>query len=146
MRNAKLGLLIVGVFMMSLLSVSCSKKEVKQVSQESKMSLEAFTLAETVKNAFIRNDRGVLQNNSTEEGFKDITANTQVYDSVDITMTPRWVEIEAEHLLVNIAWKSTWIVSGRRTEERGMAVFKMQGKPLKIAKILRGNPFLYPAK
>lgn len=146
MRNLKLFLLITALLVAGLMTVSCSKKQVRQPSQESKTSLEAFALAETVKNAFIKNDKAALQNNSTEEGYRDITANKQGYDTVDITMTPRWVEIETDHLLVNLAWKSTWVVSGRRTEERGMAVFKMQGKPLKVTKILRGNPFIYPAQ
>lgn len=134
-------LLLVGVLL-----VSCGKKEVKQVSQDSKITLEAFTLAETVRSAFVVKDDITLKKSSTEEGYRDIRANTRAYDRVEITFTPRWVEIENNQLQVNIAWKSVWVVAGNSTEERGMAVFVVEGVPLKVSKILRANPFIFPAQ
>ncbi|HYQ47676.1 MAG TPA: hypothetical protein VEP69_01300 [Thermodesulfovibrionales bacterium] len=131
------------ILLICCLTVACGgKKEVKQVSPESKTATEAFALTETIKTAFIKNDTATLQKNSTETGMKDITANRKAYDSVDIFFTPRWVEIEGNQLMVNIAWKSSWTVSGRRSEERGMAVFVMEGTPLRVSKILRANPFV----
>ncbi|MEW6110266.1 MAG: hypothetical protein AB1632_14035 [Nitrospirota bacterium] len=135
-------LLVLSPFII-LMNASCSKKEVKQVSQESKISQEAFALADIIKKAFLKNDTVILRNNSTEDGFKDITANKRLFDSVDINFTPRWVEIESDKIYVNIAWKSRWIISGRASEERGMAVFVMEGRPLKVSKILRANPFIF---
>ena len=122
------------------------KKEVKQVSQDSKATTEAFALAETIKDAFIANDMDRLQKNSTTEGFRDITANRKAYDSVAITFTPRWVEIEGGQLTLNISWKSSWSRAGKMTEERGMAVFMMEGTPLRVSKILQSNPFIYSGK
>ena len=136
-----LPLLVIG-----LMLISCGKKEVKPVSQESKVTQEAFALAEAVKNAFVAKDTITLQKNSTERGYKDITANTKTYDRVEISFNPRWVEIENNQLYINISWKSTWITAGSSTEERGMAVFLMEGTPLKISRILRGNPFIYPGQ
>ena len=126
------------------LLISCGKKEVKPVSQESKMTMEAFALAETIKNAFIVKDNITLQKNSTDSGYKDITANTRLFDSVELTFTLRWVDIDKDQLHVNISWKSTWVVSGKSKAERGMAVFVMEGAPLKVSKILRANPFVMP--
>jgi hypothetical protein len=127
----------------TVLLLSCGgKKEVKQVSQESKSATEAFGVAETIKNAFVKKDLATIQKNATEAGFKAITTGRQVFDSVDITFTPRWVEIEGDQILVNISWKSTWLLSGRKADERGMAVFVMEGNPLKVTKILRANPFI----
>jgi hypothetical protein len=134
-------LLLVGVLL-----VSCGKKEVKQVSPDSKITLEAFALAETVKNAFIVKDDITLKKSSTQAGYRDIMENTRAYDRVEFTFTPRWVEIDNNQLHVNIAWKSVWVVSGNSTEERGMAVFVMEGVPLKITNVLRGNPFIFPAQ
>ncbi|MDP2158372.1 MAG: hypothetical protein Q8K68_11760 [Nitrospirota bacterium] len=126
-----------------MLLVSCGgKKAVKQVTQESKAATEAFGVAETIKSAFVKKDLATIQRNATEAGFKDITTGKQVFDSVDLTFTPRWVEIEGEQMHVNISWKSTWTLSGRKTEERGMAVFVMEGNPLKVTKIHRANPFI----
>jgi uncharacterized protein YcfL len=127
-----------------LLLVSCGKKEVKPVSPESKLTLESFALAETIRDAFIVNDTITLKKYSTEAGYKDINANTRKYNRVELTFTPRWVEIDGDKLHVNIAWKSTWVVEGKSTEERGMAVFLMEGTPLKLTGILRGNPFVMP--
>jgi len=134
-------LLLVGALL-----VSCSNKEVKQVSQDSKMTLEAFALAETVKNAFIVKDDITLKKSSTEAGYRYIMENTRAYDRVELTFTPRWVEIENNQLHVNIAWRSVWVAAGKSTEERGMAVFVMEGVPLQISKVLRGNPFVFPAQ
>jgi len=128
------------------LFVSCGKKEVKPLSQESKTSQEAFILAETIKNAFVANDSNTLQKNSTEKGYRDIAANAKGYDSVEFTFTPRWVDIENNQILLNIAWRSTWVVAGRSIDDRGMAVFAMEGTPLKVSQILRGNPFILPGQ
>ena len=108
------------------------------------MTTEAFALAETIKNAFIVKDNITLKKNSTDSGYKDITANTRLFDSVEIIFTPRWVDIDKNQLHVNISWKSAWIVSGKSRAERGMAVFVMEGTPLKVSKILRANPFVMP--
>ncbi len=123
---------------------SCGKKEIKPVSQESQNSKEAFVLTEILKIAFIKKDLDVIRNNSTEDGYKDITAGRKPFDRVDLDFTPRWVEIEDNKLLINISWKSKWTASGFSKEDRGMAVFVMEGRPLKLSKILRANPFIFP--
>jgi hypothetical protein len=140
MKNTLLLLAFLGLLF------SCSSKEVKPVSPESKTALESFALAETVRTSFMQNDLLTLQNNSSPEGYKDITVNRRPYDSVDLTFTPRWVEIEKNQVMLNVAWKSLWTASGKTFADRGMAVFVLEGIPLKIAKIARGNPFIFPEK
>lgn len=132
------------LLILSVILISCGKKEIKQISQESKITQEAFALTETIKKAFILKDNITLQKNSTEAGYIDITTNTKKYDSVEFIFIPRWVNIENDQLHVNISWKSSWVVSGRSKEDSGMTVFLMEGSPLKVSKILRGNPFIYP--
>ena len=135
------------ILLVCFAAVACGgKKEVKQVSQESKSATEAFALAETVKNAFIANDRDTLQKNSTSTGLRDILGNRKAYDSVALFFTPRWVEIEGNELQLNISWKTSWTRSGNKTEERGMAVFVMEGTPLRVSRILQANPFIFPEK
>jgi uncharacterized protein YcfL len=128
----------------ALLLFACSKKEVKPVSIESKTSVEAFTLADTIKNAFVKKDTETVQRNTTPEGYQDVMANTKPYDSVELSFTPRWVDIDGSQVTLNVSWKSTWTVSGKKLEDRGMAVFRMDGRPLKLTKIVRGNPFVVP--
>ncbi|MGC2063181.1 MAG: hypothetical protein WA610_09385 [Thermodesulfovibrionales bacterium] len=120
------------------------KKEVKPVSQESATYTEAATLAETIRNAFVSNDRVTLQKNATEQGYRDITASKKMFDQLELTFTPRWFEIEQNQVLLNVSWKSVWTIMGKKAEDRGMAVMVMEGRPLKVSKVLRANPFIYP--
>lgn len=123
---------------------SCGKKEVKPVSQESKTAEEAFALTEKIRDAFIKNDRETIQKNATESGYKDITANKKSYDGIELAFTPRWVEIEQNKVMLNVTWKSKWTAGGKKAEDRGMAVFVMEGRPLKLSGIIRANPFIFP--
>jgi len=139
MKKIALLLMIVTAF------AACGgKKEVKKVSVESTAYQEAATLAETVRAAFVANDRIAIQKNSTEEGYRAITASKRMFDQLELVFTPRWFEIEQNQSTLNISWKSTWTISGKKTEDRGMAVFVMEGRPLKVSRILRANPFIYP--
>lgn len=132
------------VLIAAFLLVSCSKKEVKQVTQESKIAQESFWLAETIKNAYLKNDLTTIERNSTKEGYRELLGVIKSFESADITFTPRWVEIENSTVYLNIAWKGTWVVRGQTTEERGMAVFVLEGRPLKLSQIRRENPFRQP--
>ncbi len=123
---------------------SCGKKEVKKVSEDSKIATEAFALAETIKDAYIKRDLKVIEQNTTREGFRTISSAMKVFDSSDLAFTPVWVEIEDNVVHLNVSWKGTWKKAGKTTEERGMAVFVLKGRPLKVDNILRANPFKYP--
>ena len=131
-------------FILFFLVASCGKKEVKPVSEDSKIAQEAFRLAGVIKDAYIRNDRSTLERNSAKDGYKEIIEARKGFDSAELTFTPRWVEIEGTTVYLHVAWNGTWIVKGQRTEDRGLAVFVMEGKPLKFAKVLRENPFRQP--
>ncbi len=142
MRKTALVLLLIFL----TVPLSCGKKEVKPVSQDSKTAEEAFALAEHIRDSFMKNDRDALLKDTTESGFKDIFAGGKSYGSVELEFTPRWVEIDQAKVTLNITWKSTWTVSGRHDEDRGMAVFVMEGKPLKLTRVERSNPFNVPGQ
>ncbi|MDI6890525.1 MAG: hypothetical protein QMC83_06255 [Thermodesulfovibrionales bacterium] len=127
-----------------LLLSSCGKKEVKQVSTESKIAQEAFRLLEVIRNAYIKNDRIDLERNSTKDGYRELIGAVKSFDSVELTFTPTWVEIEDSTVYLNVSWNGIWIIRGKRIEERGMAIFVLEGRPPKLAKVLRANPFRQP--
>ncbi len=139
----KIALFLIGSLAVMLL-FSCVKKEVKLQSQESKTAEEAFTLSEAVRDAFIKNDRDTIKKNTTEDGYKAVTANKKAYENLELSFTPRWVEIEQTKVMLNVAWKSIWTAGGKKTEDRGMTVLVMEGKPLKLSGVLRTNPFVFP--
>jgi hypothetical protein len=147
MKSSKTNTYLISLF--SILSLifllaSCGKKEVKPVSEDSKIAQEAFRLAEVVKDAYIRNDRSTIERNSAKDGYKDIIEVRKNFDSAELAFTPRWVEIDGTTVHLRVAWNGTWIVKGQRTEDRGLAVFIMEGNPLKLVKVLRENPFKQP--
>lgn len=145
MKSSKMRISLIFIYLITiLLLVSCGKGEVKQVSQESKIAQEAFGVAETIRNAYIKNDREALERSSTKDGYKELLEVIKTFDSAELTFTPTWVEIEDSKVSLNVSWKGTWVVRGKMTEERGVAIFLLEGRPLKLAKVLRENPFRQP--
>ncbi len=136
--------LLLMILFAAMFLFSCGKKEVKIASQESKTAEETFALSEKIRDAFIRNDRDAIRQNTTDSGYKDVTANRKSYESVELAFTPRWVEIDKEKVMLNVTWKGKWTAAGKKAEDRGMAVFVMEGRPLKLSGILRTNPFVFP--
>lgn len=132
------------VLIIVLLLTSCGKQEVKKTSEESKIAQEAFRVAEVIKDAYIKNDRSTLEKNSTKDGYKEIIEARKSFDNAELSFTPKWVEIEDSMVNLHVSWNGTWTVRGKRFEDRGLAVFVMEGKPLKLAKVLRANPFRQP--
>lgn len=135
--------LLIGILVLTGIS-GCSKKEVKHVSEESKIAQEAFGLAETIRDAYIRTDRATLERNSTKDGYRELIGAIKSFDSAELTFTFGRVEIEGSVAYLHVLWKGTWIVNGKRTEDRGMAIFVLEGRPLKLAQVLRANPFRQP--
>lgn len=129
-----------------LILVSCGKKEVRPESQESRTALAAFHLADKIRHDFIEKDLAAIRKNSTEKGYEDITSGNASFDSLELNFTPRWVEIDRNNKVVlNVSWTSNWVIGGKTKQDRGMAVFVMQGVPLKLSAIKRSNPFVPPS-
>lgn len=124
--------------------VACSKKEVKPVSPESKLALEAFQVAEDLRKAYQDNDRDALRDLCTSDGYRALIGGMKRFDSVDLAFTPTWVEIANSAVSLSVSWKGIWSVEGRTREERGLGIFILEGSPLKLARVKRDNPFLQP--
>ena len=134
---------LISLFMVLLL-LSCGKKEVKPVSQESKFAQEAFQLAETLKNAYVKNDRGTLEESSTKDGYRELIGVMKKFDKAELTFTSTWVEIKDSSVYLSVSWKGVWAVGTKSMEERGLAIFVLEGSPLKLARVQRDNPFRQP--
>ena len=127
-----------------LLLMSCGKKEVKPVSQESKLAQEAFQVAETLKQAYIKNNRSTLENNSTNDGYRELIGVMKKFDKVELTFTSTWVEIKDSSVYLSVSWKGVWTVGTKSSEERGLAILVLEGTPLKLVRVQRDNPFRQP--
>jgi hypothetical protein len=141
--GASAGIFVIGILILVLLS-SCGKKEVKVVSQDSRVTEEAFSVAEALRTAYVEKDFASVADKCSKEGFKEFMDSIKHFDSVELEFMPRWVEIDKTKVYLNIAWKGSWVVGKDTMSERGMAVFMLDGMPLKLVKIERGNPFEYP--
>lgn len=136
-------LCLISIFLMLML-ISCSKKTVKQVNVESALMRDAVRTVETITNAYLKQDHAAIQVNSTKEASSELLKTIRPFEKAELTLSPRWVEIEDSVIYLNVAWFGTWVANGKKTEERGMAVFVLEGQPLKLKGILRANPFRYP--
>ncbi len=150
-RNDKAFILIKGIILsllsiiVSLILISCGgSKEVKKASEESKVAREAFELAEILRSAYEKKDMKELEENSTSNGYRELLTVMKKFDKASLNFTPTWVEIHETKVLLSVSWKGIWTVNGKESEERGLAVFVFQGKPLKLEQIQRENPFRQP--
>ena len=129
---------------MVLLMISCGKKEVKPVSPESKLAQEAFQLTETLRQAYIKNNRSTLEDNSTNDGYREVIGAMKKFDKAELTFTSTWVEIKDSSVYLSVSWKGVWTMGTKNREERGLAIFVLEGSPLKLARVQRDNPFRQP--
>ncbi|MBN2654973.1 MAG: hypothetical protein JXR79_07695 [Nitrospirae bacterium] len=129
---------------LAMVIVACGKKEVKLKTMDSKIATESFALAEGLRSAYVKRQVAEMENYATKNGFKNVTDVLKIFDSVDLSFTPAWVEIKDDKVYLNVSWKGKWNHAGNITEERGMAVFELKGNPLKVDAVLRANPFRYP--
>ena len=136
-------LIILSLFVLIFL-ISCSKTEVKQVTEDSKTATEAFLIINNMKDAYVKRDMKDIESCTTRDGYRTILGAIKNFDSVDITFNPAFVEIDGDAVNVNVSWKGTWKKDGKIIDERGIAIFVLKGRPLKVHNILRANPFRYP--
>ena len=130
--------------LMAMLLLSCGKKDVKPVSQESKLAQEAFQVAETLRQAYVNNSRSTLEDNSTKDGYRELIGVMKKFDKVELSFTSTWVEIKDSSVYLSVSWKGVWTVGSKSREERGLGIFVLEGNPLKLATVQRDNPFRQP--
>jgi len=123
---------------------ACGKKEVKKVSPDSALTIEAFTVAEKIREAYLNNDLAALEKLSTRDGYRSVIRAKKIYDSAELTFVPTLVEIYGDTVHLYISWNGTWKKGGNVTEDRGLTVFVLKEKPLKLDEMLRTNPFSKP--
>jgi hypothetical protein len=66
------------------------------------------------------------------------------FESVEMTFNPALVEIYGDMLHVYVSWNGVWKRGDNTIEDRGLAVFAMKEKPLKLDDVLRASPFNKP--
>jgi len=136
--------LIVLTLIVLISLISCGKSEVKQVTDDSKTATESFALIGAIKDAYVKKDMKDIEGRTTRDGYRTIIGAMKNFESVELTLNPSFVEIDGDTVNVNVSWKGIWKKDGKAIDERGIAVFVLKEKPLKVHNILRANPFRYP--
>lgn len=137
-------LFVAVVLIIVVLAASCGKKAVKRVSEDSKIATETFAVVDAIKKAYLQKDLSEIENNTTKDGFREISSLMKSFDTAELDFNPVLIEIEEGTVNYNVSWTGTWTKDGKKTQERGMAVFVLKGMPLKVDAVLRANPFKYP--
>lgn len=132
------------IAMAVLLLGACGKKEVKVQTEDSKLAVEAFALVENLREAYVKKNFRAWEGYATERGLRDLSRDLGDFEKVELSFSNKWLEIEDERLVLNVAWEGTWTIKGKERQERGMAVFELTGRPLRLNKILRSSPFRNP--
>ena len=131
-------------FLVLIFLFSCGKSEVKQVTEDSKTAKEAFVLIGAIKDAYVKRDMKAIEGLTTRDGYRTVLGAMKSFDSAELAFNPIFVEIDGETVNVNVSWKGAWKKDGKTIDERGMAIFVLKERPLKVQNILRANPFRYP--
>lgn len=133
-------ILIIAFFSM----FACGGKEVKKVSDESKTAIEAFETAEKIKEAYLSRDLSALEGYTTKDGYRDMLGAMKKFDKAELNFSHKWVDIDKSTVSLRISWDGKWVTGGQTKEEKGIAIFVFEGKPLKLSTIQRANPFRQP--
>ncbi|MCG6551429.1 MAG: Tim44 domain-containing protein [Candidatus Magnetominusculus sp. LBB02] len=128
-----------------IIITSCSKKEVKVQPMESEKARAVVEMLQKLKDAYVKKDVDGLRSMMTPEGFKAITPTMRKFDSSDLKLAARWVDIKDDgSIVVSTSWDGTWKYAGQSITEKGTAMFLFTGAPLRLDSILRDSPFIYP--
>ncbi len=125
--------------------VACGgKKQAKQPSSEYLYTTAAFKVIDEIRQAYQNKDNGGIKKNCSETAYREIIASIKPFDKAELEFSPVFAEVEGDSIRIYVSWNGKWKYLGNETEERGLASFLLKGNPLKVEKILRGNPFRYP--
>ena len=131
--------------MLAAFAAGCSG-DVKKPTEDSIIAMEALDIVEELRKAYSSRDFSSMARFSTGDAYRGIAASLKSFDKVDLTFTPKWMEIDREGAKVEmlVAWKGTWSVGDKSQEKDGTVLFIIAGKPLKLQGVERLSPFSQP--
>lgn len=132
-------IVLLGSFMFA-----CSKSEVKKPSEEAILAKEAIELVKTIREAYMNNNEDRIRELSvSDEIIKKISFSDK---PSELEFTFRWIEIKDNKAEVYVSWKALWKEDSKSREIKGLCLFVLEGKPFRLVKIMRENPFEAPQK
>jgi hypothetical protein len=130
---------------------ACASDEERGPTEDVKMTGNAFELIEKARMAYVDQDVQAMKNYFTEGAYADMVRDVKKFERVELTFTPRWVDIKpGGELQVQVAWEGTWYlgadIKGEDTKEEldGIVTFMLSGKPYRISAVKMTSPFAQP--
>ncbi len=137
--------LIFAAIMLAALAAGCSS-DVKKPTEDSIIAMEALSLVEGLRKTYEAKEFSSMARFSTNEAYRSIAGALKSFDSVELSFTPKWVEINRDGDAVEmlVSWKGKWVTGETSREKDGTVLFSIGGEPLKVRKINRLSPFSQP--
>ncbi len=140
-RDFTVGVLTL-LFLLITTMNACSK-EVKRPSEESIIAKEAMEVVLEIKEAYMNKDRERLEKLLVS---KEVMDNFSFFDIPgEMEFIFRWIDIYDSKADVYVSWKivpASPLAGDVSTQElKGLCLFVLEGRPFKLKKILRENPF-----
>ncbi len=133
------------IFIILILTLSgCGGKDKVKPSADSLLATGAINAINAIKTAYQEKERESLQNHLAPE-IAESTLKELFFDKAELSFTPRMVRIDASIIMVNLTWQGTWVIKGSDIKDRGVAVFVLEGSPMKLVRVDGDNPFHIPA-
>ncbi len=126
-----------------LLSFSCSKDNVKP-SEDSILAKSAFSSVDQIKNAYMDKNRLTLQSHIENKLSESVIKNL-IFETAELTFSPRLVKIAESTVTVNLNWRGTWSTAkDSDLKNRGVANLILDRETMQLIQIDGDNPFLTP--
>jgi hypothetical protein len=133
------------VFFIALLVLACSSK--KRPTEDSLLAVEAMGLAEGMREAYLNKNVDGVNKFCTPDACSEIIRDMERFQTEELEFTPQWVHIKKDgSLQLKVTWEGKWSHKGIKKEERGLAVFELKGRPLRLLEITGSNPFGGPSE
>lgn len=142
--------LYVSAILLVILALAGCSSEERRPPEEGILVDKAFAAIESVRQAYAARAFDALGQSTTAEMKKKITDESKVFGSVDLEITPRWVDIEqarnvrTKKIRVRVMWKGLWTIGDRTYDRQGNASFILDGDPLVLHGVEGNSPFMHP--
>lgn len=125
--------------------IACAGDSETPPSIDGELTQESVDLLEAVKNAYVSKNMSDMEQYCFPEAYASILRDLRKFKSASLTMEPRWVEIrEGGAVFITMQWEGVWKLDKSEEKRQGIALFELNGKPLKLKSIVRGSPFGQP--
>jgi len=136
-------LILIGITV--ILFNSCSKDEIKRPSPEAIIAKEAMDLVNSIKEAYmVQDEERIKQLIGSEQVLNNFSFGGEGSRLTSLEFLFRWVDVYDSKADVYVSWTGLWKKGSQEIEQKGFALFVLEGKPFKLMKILRENPFVRP--